>query len=153
VVTLNGSGCHSKVTRRALLRPIQTCDKKCWAPGLIDFQFVDGTPFKPLGDDPLGYLVYTPDSHLLVQFATRAERTWRGPEVLKLPLPQLAAALGFAACCGTFEVRDGQVIHKRELHIVPSLSGNVEARSVVLDDDRLILGTPRGARLEWERVH
>jgi hypothetical protein len=34
---------------------------------LVSFQFdVDGTPIKPLGDDPQGYLVYTPDRHVFV---------------------------------------------------------------------------------------
>ena len=35
------------------------------------------------GDKLQGYLVYTPDEHMFVQFATRAERSWPGPEVLE----------------------------------------------------------------------
>jgi hypothetical protein len=62
-------------------------------------------------------------------------------------------ALGFKAYSGTFEVRDGQVFHQEEFDIVPSLDGRVEARTVMLDGDRLILGTPRGSQLEWQRVH
>ena len=113
---------------------------------------VDGTPVKPLGDDPQGYLVYTPDNHVFVQFATRAERSWPGPEVFELPTAQLLAAVGFVAYAGTFEVRDGQVIHHREFGVLQSMSGTVEPRSVILDGDRLILGTPAGARNEWQRL-
>jgi hypothetical protein len=62
--------------------------------------------------------------------------------------------LGAAGYAGTFEVRDDQVIHHMEFHLLqPSWSGRVEARSVVLDGDRLTLGTPRGRQFEWERVH
>jgi hypothetical protein len=106
-----------------------------------------------LGDDPLGFLVYTPDDHVFVQFATRAERTWPGPEVLEMPGVQAIAAVGFFAYCGTVEIADGQVVHHIEFGSFPSFSGRVEARTVVLDGDRLILVAPSGARLEWQRVH
>ena len=121
---------------------------------LISNRFdVDSTVFKPLGDDPQGYLVYTPDGHVIVQMATRAERDWRGPEVLELPGTQLMAALGFFAYCGTVEVRDGQAVHRVEFGILPSWSGRVEPRSVTLDGERLILFAPSGSRNEWQRVH
>jgi hypothetical protein len=43
---------------------------------LISHQFdVDGMLVKSLGDNPQGYLVYTPDDHVFVQFATRAVRS------------------------------------------------------------------------------
>ena len=121
---------------------------------LVSWQFsVDGT-FKPLGDDPQGYRVYTPDGHMFLQVATRAQSEWPGPEVLELPRPQLVAATGFIAYCGTFELHDGQVIHQREFGLFPYMTGNVEPRSVVaLDGDRLILGGPQGGRIEWQRVH
>ena len=60
--------------------------------------------------------------------------------------------LGYGGYCGTFEVRDGQAIHHVEFHVVPRHNGRVEARTVVLDGDRLTLGTPFGAHLEWQRV-
>jgi hypothetical protein len=121
---------------------------------LISYQIVvDGTLANVLGDDPQGYLVYTPDEHVFVQTATRAERGWVGPEILELRGPQAVSALGFGTYCGTFEVRDGQVIHRREFGTFPRVSGTVEPRSVSLDSDRLILGTPGGVQLEWQRVH
>jgi hypothetical protein len=119
----------------------------------------NGTTVTALGDNPQGYLVYTPDSHVFVQIATRAARSWPGPEVLELSQGANIEALGFVAYCGTFEVRDGQVIHHREFGVFPSISDSVEPRSPTLDGDRLILRTPVGTRprgnvhLEWQRVH
>jgi hypothetical protein len=53
---------------------------------LIGFQEpVDGRLVRPMGDNLQGYLVYTPDEHVFVQFATRDERGWPGPEVVELP--------------------------------------------------------------------
>jgi hypothetical protein len=60
--------------------------------------------------------------------------------------------LGIGGYCGTFEVRDGQVVDHTEFHVIPNLSGRVEAHSVVLDGDRLILSTPHGQHTEWQRV-
>jgi hypothetical protein len=120
---------------------------------LVSFQFdLDGRVVKPFGDAPQGYAVYTPDGHMLIQIASRAQRVWPpGPESLESPQP--FRELGFGAYCGTFEVRDGQVLHGIEFSIFPSMDGTVEPRSVVLDDERLILGVPGGAQLEWQRIH
>jgi hypothetical protein len=108
----------------------------------------------PLGDNPQGYLVYTSDGHVLVQFVIRAERNWPGPEVLEMTSDRdRLAALGFSAYCGTFEIRDRQAIHRREFGVFPSMTGNVETRSVELDGDRLVLGVPGGVNIEWQRVH
>jgi hypothetical protein len=108
----------------------------------------------PLADNPQGYLVYTSDGHVFVQFVIRAERNWPGPEVLELTRDRdRLAALGYSAYCGTFEIRDGQAIHRREFGVFPSMTGNVETRSVELNGDRLILRLPGGVNIEWQRIH
>jgi hypothetical protein len=117
---------------------------------------VDGTVTKPFGDNPQGYLVYTPDGHVFVNFAARERPELFGPSAGGPALLQTSEAntrLGYGGYCGTFEVRDGAVIHHIEFHIVPRHNGRVEARSVMLDGDQLILSTPFGAQLEWQRVH
>jgi hypothetical protein len=124
---------------------------------LINVQVdVDGTTVKPFGDNPHGYLVYTPDGHVVVLFAARERPMLFSPSGGRGPrLVETAAAnspLGFLGYAGTFEVRDGQVIHHSEFHIIPSNDGRVEARTVVLDGDRLILRAPHGQQLEWQRV-
>jgi hypothetical protein len=116
----------------------------------------DGTVTKPFGVNPQGYLVYTPDGHVFVNFAARERPELFGPSAGGPALLQTTEAntpLGYGGYCGTFEVRDGAVIHHVEFHIVPRHNGREEARSVALDGDRLILGTPRGQQLEWQRVH
>jgi hypothetical protein len=108
----------------------------------------------PLGDKPQGYLVYTSDGHVFVQFVIRAERNWPGPEILELTNDRdRLAVFGFSAYCGTFEIREGQAIHRREFGVFPSMTGNIETRSVELKGDRLILGLPGGVSIEWRRFH
>jgi hypothetical protein len=116
---------------------------------------VDGRVVKPFGDVPQGYAVYTPDGHVLIQFATRAKRNWPGPEVFQLPPAQRLAAQGFNAYCGTYDVRSGELIHYPEFGFSPEnrRSGRTEVRSVELEGDRLKLKAPSGAQVEWRRVH
>jgi hypothetical protein len=117
---------------------------------------VNGRVVKPYGEDPLGYLVYTTDGHVFVQFAARTRPRLFRPTPHGNALLETTEAntiLGFKAYSGTFEVRDGQVLHHTEFDIVPDLDGRVEARAAILNGDRLILGTPAGWQLEWRRVH
>jgi hypothetical protein len=109
-----------------------------------------------LGDNPQGYLVYTPDGHVFVQMFARERPelfgvSARGPVLLETT--EAGTGLGFLGYCGTFEVRDGQAIHHIERHLRPSLDGREETRSVVMDGERLILGTPSGVQIAWQRVN
>ena len=116
---------------------------------------VDGAVVKSLGDNPLGYLVYTPDGHVFVQMAARERRELFGPSEhgpVLLETTQADSLLGYRGYSGTFEVRDGQVIHHIEFHVVLRNYGNAETRSVLLEGDRLILGY-RTSHIEWQRVH
>jgi hypothetical protein len=112
---------------------------------------------KPFGDNPQGYLVYTPDGHVFVQIASRDRPQLFGPSAnggpVLLQTTEANTALGLTGYCGTFEIRDGHAIHHMEFGVLPRHNGHVESRSVVLDGDRLTLGTPRGASVEWQRVH
>jgi hypothetical protein len=109
-----------------------------------------------LGDNPQGYLVYTPDGHVFVQMFACERPELFGPSAhgpVLLETTEADTRLGFLSYCGTFEVRDGQAIHFIEFSVRPSLDNSVEARSVCSMGDRLILGTPTGGQLEWQRVH
>jgi hypothetical protein len=118
---------------------------------------VDGKIVKHWGENSQGYLVYTPDGHVVVQFDARdrpalfVSRIGRGPVLAETT--EADTALDFAGYCGTFEVRDSQLIHNCEFHVAPGWDGRAEARAFALDGDRLTLGTPGGQQLEWERVH
>jgi hypothetical protein len=125
---------------------------------LISFQEdVDGTLVDVFGDNPQGYLVYMPDGHVFVQLAARerpelfALTSAHGPALLETTAAN--TPIGFSGYCGTFEVRDGQVVHHIEFSLSPALDGRSETRSVVLEGDRLILTTPSGSPRQWQRVH
>jgi hypothetical protein len=55
----------------------------------------NGALVKPFGDNPRGYIVYTPDGHVFAHFEPRMHTR-------------------FGGYCGTFEVHDGQAVHHVE---------------------------------------
>lgn len=130
---------------------------------LVSFQTQDedGNISHPFGHDVVGFITYTSDGHMAVQFG-RADR--RGPEdggwVGATSNDIAAAARDYYAYCGTYEVRDREVVHKIALSLMPNWIGREQVRLTALDADRVTLSTPplpvdgrpQVATLVWERT-
>jgi hypothetical protein len=118
--------------------------------------YVDGQPPEfPLGEDAVGYLMYTADGHMSAALA-RATRPLLDPASAASKAQAFDAFFGYA---GRFEVRDGAVVHKIEFGTNPALSGVSSLRRVDLDGDRLVLtgsdfspSAPRTHRIVWRRA-
>ena len=118
--------------------------------------YEDGRPPEfPLGEDAIGYLMYTTDGHMNASLA-RASR----PPIDRASAASKAQAFdAFFGYAGRFEVRDGAVVHKIDFGTNPALSGVNSPRQVQLDGDRLILtgpdfsaGSTRSHRILWRRA-
>jgi hypothetical protein len=130
---------------------------------LVSFEMRDehGRVTYPLGRDALGFITYAPDGHMAVQFG-RADRArlavgdWAGAT----PAEIAAAARDYLAYCGTYELRDGEVVHRVELSLMPNWIGAELVRLVAFDGERVSLSTPptlvggrqQIATLVWERT-
>jgi Lipocalin-like domain len=130
---------------------------------LVSFEMRDehGRVTHPLGRDALGFITYAPDGHMAVQFG-RADRArlavgdWAGAT----PAEIAAAARDYLAYCGTYELRDGEVVHRVELSLMPNWIGAELVRLVAFDGERVSLSTPptlvggrqQIATLVWERT-
>jgi Lipocalin-like domain len=118
--------------------------------------YADGRPPEfPLGEDAVGYLMYTTDGHVSAALA-RARRTALDTSDAT---SKARAFDEFFAYAGRFEVREGAVVHKIELGTNPALAGVNSVRHVKLDGDRLTLtgsdfsaGSPRSHRILWRRA-
>jgi hypothetical protein len=118
--------------------------------------YADGRPPEfPLGENAVGYLIYTVDGHVSAALA-RADRP---PLDVTSTASKAAAYDAFFGYAGRFEVRDGSVMHKIDFGTNPALSGVNSLRQVELDGDRLILtgpdfdpGSPRSHRILWRRA-
>jgi hypothetical protein len=120
--------------------------------------YEDGRPPEfPLGEDAVGYLMYTADGHVSASLA----RARREPLDAASSQSKAQAYDGFFGYAGRFEVREAEstVVHRIELGSSPALSGVVSLRRVQLDGDRLTLSgsdfsaaSPRSHRIVWRRA-
>lgn len=130
---------------------------------LVSFDVRDqgGQIVYPFGRDAVGFITYTGDGRMAVQFG-RAERARpaSGDWVGATPSEIEAAARDYFAYCGTYEYRDGEVTHRVELSLMPNWIGGEQVRLVAFDDDTVTLATPpmpvggrqQIATLVWQRA-
>jgi hypothetical protein len=122
----------------------------------------DGSVVRPFGEHPLGYVVYTPDGHMITTISM-AKREPIGGDIMVAPTEAQAAAFGsFMAYSGSFEVDGADIVHRVEMSLYPDWVGTEQRRHAVLDERGAILtlstdpisvaGVTMRHRLEWERV-
>lgn len=124
----------------------------------------DGSVHEPFGPDPVGLLVYGADGRMAVQAMDPRRPRWtRGAPEDQRRAERTAAADGYIAYAGRFELEDGEepvVVHHVETSLVPNWVGRPQRRAVALDGDRLRLTAPAldvGGRagvpvLTWRRA-
>ena len=130
---------------------------------LVSFAVQDegGRITHPFGRDAVGFITYTGDGHMAVQFG-RAERARpaAGDWVGAAPTEIETAAREYFAYCGTYDYRDGEVVHQVELSLMPNWIGEEQVRLVVFNEDTVTLTTPpvpvggrqQIATLVWHRA-
>jgi hypothetical protein len=129
---------------------------------LVSFhvQDEDGGISYPFGRDAAGYITYTTDGHMAVQFGRANRAGLAGGWIGATPDEIAAAARDYFAYCGTYDVRDGEVVHRIALSLMPNWIGGEQVRLVTFDSDRVTLATPplpiggrqQVATLVWHRV-
>ncbi|MFE3271246.1 lipocalin-like domain-containing protein [Streptomyces sp. NPDC059215] len=124
---------------------------------------VDGDVIQPLGSDPFGLIVYTPEGYMAAQLG----RSDRAP----LPSARLEdaafddlgrAAMGYIAYGGPFTVVDPATVeHHVTTSLFPNWIGRPQVRAVTFDGPHLRLavttptrlwGAERTAELTWIRA-
>jgi hypothetical protein len=122
-----------------------------------------GAVVEPFGQRPDGLIVYSPDGHMSAQIMRPGRPAFqRGRLEEGLPEELAAAATGYLAYGGTFEVPAGDlVVHRVKLSLFPNWVGTSQSRVAGWDGKRLQLSLPEptlawGARrtgvLIWERL-
>ena len=130
---------------------------------LVSFvvQDADGGLEYPFGRDAEGFITYTADGRMAVQFggANRPRLVvpdWVGGADAEIA----AAARHYFAYCGTYEIQDATVVHHVEVSLMPNWMGGEQVRQVALDGDTvtlstpptLVAGRPQTGTLVWQRV-
>jgi lipocalin-like protein len=128
--------------------------------GLADY-FLEGAPedgVRPLGDDPLGRLIYAPDGYMAVEYMPRDRPPLATPWRWAGDAERLAAARDYGGYSGRYEWLGDRVLHHVESGVHPNWIGTTLVRRAVLDGSRLTLRavrsphTPPTPVLVWERL-
>ncbi len=121
----------------------------------------DGGVSHPLGEDAVGYIMYSPDGHMSVAISRPDRARFAAGDLLGGSAEERAqAAETYVSYCGRYEFRGETVVHFVELSLFPDWVGAEQERLVEVSGDRLVLGTrpmvlggvQRTAHLIWERV-
>jgi len=97
----------------------------------------------PLGPEAVGYITYTADGFIFAQIMA-ADRT---PLATQNPFggadaEAAAAARSHMSYCGTYEIRNGEVVHRVAVSDFPNWVGGEQLRFYEFEDEKLILSAP-----------
>jgi hypothetical protein len=121
----------------------------------------DGRIVQPMGEAPLGQLIYTADGHMSAQLSPRGRAPFHGKYLLGGSAAEKVAAIdSYLAYGGTWRVRGAEVVHRVEISLFPNWVGDDQVRLADWDGGRLVLTTPPmpraegsiAARLTWRRA-
>ena len=121
----------------------------------------DGSVVEPLGEQPVGYILYNRDQYMSVAIMAAQRTPYRDPDLFGgTPEERSGAISTYLSYSGPYELlpERAAVIHHVEVCSFPNWVGTDQVRSVKLDGDRLALSTTptapeeRTDELVWERV-
>lgn len=124
-------------------------------------QYEGDEPFHPLGDDALGYIVYTADGHMSGTMQRARPQPFALADRLRATPAEKARAFDdYVTYCGRYRVDGDRVLHRIEASLMPNWIGQEQERHMRWQgDDRVALeaswvvdGRRRVAVVEWERV-
>jgi hypothetical protein len=132
-----------------------------WRLVSCEFRSEDGQVSYPLGQDALGYLIYSADGHMSAGLMAANRCGFASMDTRLATVEEKAAAEDtYVTYCGPYEVQPDKVIHHLELSLLPNLTGADQVRFYKLEGDRLTISTPlmlqagkmQASHLIWERV-
>ncbi len=106
---------------------------------------VDGSePFEPLGHEPKGVIMYTPDGYMSAQLSKPDRPNFAsGDWFAGTPEDYESEATSYIAYCGPFHVDEStqSLTHSMFVSLFPNWSGQTQPRQVKIEGDVLHLGT------------
>lgn len=116
-----------------------------WEPVSYELELDGGRTVRPLGEDAVGSIVYTPQGQMSVNIMRPGLAAWASPNpAAGTPSEVAEAAAGYLAYAGSFTVDEAASIveHHVSVSLFPNWVGNVQKRRVELDGDDLVLESP-----------
>ena len=132
-----------------------------WKLVSADIRSEDGTVAYPFGHDVVGLLILTTDGYLSKQFGMAHRPSLPIGDWLSATTEEVAAAArGYFAYCGTYEVRGSELIYNLDQSLMPNWIGSAQARAFTIEGDILttttpilpLEGKPQTSTLVWKRA-
>lgn len=114
----------------------------------------------PMGDAPIGSIVYTPDGHVSVSIMRSGRAPMRSGDFVTASAAEKAVAFeGYLGYAGRYELRGEEIVHRIASASYPNWVGDAQVRRPSLSNGLLTLqsavrvvdGIPVSATLEWRR--
>jgi hypothetical protein len=117
----------------------------------------NGTRVSTYGENPTGFLTYTPEGRMIVIVGRSDRKPLSGNRVTSSAAERAEAFSTILAYAGPYSVEQGKVIHHIEACTYPNWIGSHQVRTMKLEGDRLTLVSQTAldggtAELRWQRM-
>lgn len=100
----------------------------------------DGSVVYPMGEDAVGFLIYSDDGHVSAHLAKKERPPFASGDMVEgTAAENTAAATTHISYVGTYEFHGDQVIHHAALSSFPNWSGTDQRRSCTFEGDTILL--------------
>jgi hypothetical protein len=132
-----------------------------WRLVSCELRSADGQVSYPLGQDALGYIMYSDDGYMSVAFMGANRPQFASGHILGGTAEEKVAAHDtYQSYCGRYEIQGDRVVHHIEVSSFPNWTGVDQERCFTLEGNRLSPSTPsflvagmqQAAHLIWERL-
>ena len=103
----------------------------------------NGQSSYPFGQNPLGFLIYTPDGHISATLMRAERHKFESADIAAASTDeQVIAFQTYLAYCGKYEIQDNKIIHHIETSLFPNWVGVKQERFFEFKENQLTLSTP-----------
>ena len=113
-----------------------------WRLESFELRSSDGQRTFPMGRDAKGYISYTEDGFMSAAIMTLGRKSFESNDIRGGTTEERAeAAGGYLSYCGSYEVKQDQVIHHIEVSLFPNWISVDQVRLCEIEGNRLTLST------------
>ena len=113
-----------------------------WQLECFELRSSDGQRTFPMGHDAKGYINYTEEGFMSVAIMQQDRRPFGSNDIRGGTMEERAkAAGGYLSYCGTYEVKQDEVIHHIEVSLFPNWISADQVRLCEIEGERLTLNT------------
>jgi len=113
-----------------------------WQLESFELRSSDGQRTYPMGSDAKGYINYTEEGFMSVAIMQQGRRPFESNDIRGGTIEERAeAAGGYLSYCGSYEVKQDEVVHHIEVSLFPNWISADQVRLCEIEGERITLST------------